>query len=237
MRPGAFIPVWREHRYLPLVLEQAELCPGPVIVLHQDKPWFWTQPGEPPSGWESPVVGAFNSWRRVSEPGAPRIIEQVERSPSEADTVNYCVSRLKDLGAEVCIRLDSDWLFTLDDMWKIYDTLREARELRTWGCVTWHYWRDFCHAMGVPTMGLTTDGWPPKPCDAMLGVTMYHPAYIHTNEEMREKVSSWGHALDFEKRGFYEKEWVAKNDLAVAPYECPFPPEEIIERLGKAGAL
>lgn len=241
MTPGVFIPVWREHRYLPLVLEQAALCPGPKILYFQDKPWYWTGEGSPPSGWDSGVKDLL----QFAESMSVEVIRR-EKDSCEAETFWNCLRLLKERGADRFINMDSDWLYTFADMRRIYEIVRTEEGTHSFGTLMMTYWRDWTHAMGMPTKRLTCTwmekqpphgGWPEPETSFLIDVVCYHPAYVHTNEEIKEKVQGWEHAEYFRDRKFLEKEWFPGDDSLVKPYRCSAPPKEITDRLRRCGAL
>ena len=245
MKIGCFCPVWRESRYLPLILEQMALCPGPALITWQDKPLFWYGKGEPPSGHADPKM------RALLEPDLrPDIfIHKIDQAPRGEKFGGYAkmlaegFDFLRSRGVETVVMMDADWIFSLNDMREIYRVmLKDWAHPHYFDTQARFYWRDWNHLFA--STGITV-GFPVTSSPFARGSEptiklpqmCYHPAYVLTDEEMHDKVKAWGHADDFERRGFYEKEWLAKDDSLVKPYDADItPPADVIERLIKHGA-
>lgn len=253
---GVILPVWRESRYLGCVLEQAQLCPGPVYVLWQDKPLWWYGEGEAPSGHNSrvrDVLAEFKGIDVLKMDRAPQSGEQVKGPDGDlaavyggyANLIKMGFSLLQNRGVKKVVLFDSDWLMTIDDTLKFFKGCEE--HLSDYARVeARHYWRDW-QTVYADT-GITT-AFPiefPKileipeftrPNHTIPDVMCYHPSYVLTDEEMYEKVHAFGHADYHKQRGFYEKEWLAKDDSIVKPWKTDIElPVDLVVRLKKWGA-
>lgn len=242
MKMGVCCPVWTETRYLPLVLEQMSLCLGPKLVLWQDQPLYWLGEGPAPSGHASRVaayVGDFPNIRFSLLDHAP----EGEHGGFNA-LVRMGAECLHAMDADIIVWMDSDWLYTLDDVKRLYATIQDANSPSYYGVNARHYWRDFNWLM-ADTGILAAFPWNHDYFAAerslptvSLTITCYHPSYVLSDEEMYRKVHSFGHAPYFKERGFYEKEWTGRDDSLVKPKPTDtFLPTDIYKRLIEAEAL
>lgn len=240
---GSFALVWAEDRYLGPVLEQIQLCPGPKVVVWQDQPLYWLGEGSPLSGHNSKVKDVLAEF-----PDIPVI--KVERAPSVdqfggfLSLIDSTFQWLIERGAENMVIMDSDWLMTKADTARFYDGIQEPAMY--YETDARHYWRDWNTLYAdTPIHSVYPKEFPnihvsPRPCPTkkIPGVMCYHPSYVLTDEEMYRKVNSWGHAPLFKERGFYEKEWLPKNDSIVNPWPTDVQlPDELKQTLIKWGAL
>lgn len=240
MKIGTCCPVWKETRYLPLVLEQMSLCPGPKLLLWQDQPLYWLGNGAAPSGHLSEVgmmAAEFPEIEVVTMDHAPRDGEDAPFG-GFASLAEMAFARLRAQGVEVVIWTDSDWLFRLADIKDLYARIEASSEPKYWAVKGKHYWRNFRATMdtGDITAGFPIQRpnlWHPYDESEMIRteIICHHAAYVLTNHEMYDKVHSWGHAPLFKERGFYEKEWLAHNDTLVKPQPADPPPDEILTRI------
>lgn len=248
MKLGVCCPVWKETRYLPLVLEQMALCPGPQLLLWQDKPLYWLGTGPAPSGFASEVGKIAAQFPSVE-------VVKIEQAAHGDETEPFGgflqlalagFKQLNDRGVGRVLWLDTDWLFDLYDMQRLYAFLAEAPQQPPLFAVTArHYWRDFHHTMSTgdvtvarpSTSAGLLDHYEEKDM-VRLNIMLYHAAYVWTDSEMYDKVHSWGHAPLFKERQFYEKEWLGRDDSLVKPQLADYClPSSIVDRLNKYEAL
>lgn len=243
---GTCCPVWCESRYLPLILAQMDLCPGPKVVLWQDKPLYWFGTGEAPSGFNSDV-GRCLSW-------FPRIeVVQLHKASTNPEApfggfvelAKLAFSWLKQRGVTTVVWFDSDYIFSVADTIKLYEEADKNDRPPLLAVKARHYWRDFKHTMSTGDVSLV------RPVDdpdlwrhydesdiQRLPLTMYHPAYVMSDEEMYRKVNSWGHAPLFAERRFYENEWIGGDESKVGPQPADIQPSaDVMFRLKSWGAL
>jgi hypothetical protein len=244
---GAYTLVWKESRYLELVIQQMAILPGKSIILWQDLPLYWLGEGAPPSGHSDPRMRELMDMARtrgidvIPIKQAPR----VEPYGGYIELMKEGSKRLGDAGYETVMILDSDWIFDLNEFYDLCADIQHDNDPAYYNVNLKNYWRTFHYTMAVGTVTLA---FPPSMVgyhDAVkrlgptrnLPYTCFHPSYVWTNREMYDKVNSWGHASYFKDRGFYEKEWLVGNDSLVKPMPAEPPPPAIMERLRRAGAL
>ena len=243
MRIGTACPVWQEQRYLPLVLEQMVRCPGPKIVLWQDQPLHWLGEGHAPSGHQSRVKDILAQFPEVE-------VILMDRAPDDGiyggfkNLGEMGFALLKERDADLVVWQDSDWIFDLDEIDQFYTDLVKSETPIRWAVNARHYWRDFYHTMatGGITVAFPVDvGLFDVYTEADIRRTpymCYHPAYVMPDEEMYLKVHSWGHAPLFKERGFYEKEWLGKDDSLIKPQPADvLPSPAVVRRLHNWGAI
>ena len=239
MKIGTFCLVWKEARYLPLVLEQMSLCPGPALLYWQNYPWFWYGKGPAPSGHDSAVADIVKQFPKIE-------VIKVDRFPAEMASQNAAFQEMRRRGMDVTARFDSDWLVELDAMQRFYDAVSDSEKACSWNIKAQHYWRNFrtIHAAGLIRCAVPSSEnhtWvPERSDDQWLDDWCYHASYVWTDEEIYDKVHSWGHADTFqgEKRDFYRDEWLGKNDAHwnARPADKTLP-DEIVSRLRNWNAL
>ena len=236
---GTVCPVWQEHRYLPLVLEQMQLCDGPKLVIWQDKPLYWFGQGDPPSGHQSRVRDVLAQFPKIE-------VMKIDRAPfgEEGGFMNLSkigATHVATQGADLVFWYDSDWLYSLNDTLQLYRDVHAGSKPR-WATRARHYWRDFYHTMDDRDLYVvfSVDGVVHEPgLESELQRTEYigyHAAYVLTDEEMYLKINSWGHAPLFKERQFFEKEWLAHDDSLVKPEPSQPPPDDVLVRLKEWGA-
>lgn len=249
MKIGTVCPVWAETRYLPLVLEQMSLCPGPALVVWQDKPLYWEGEGHAPSGHRSGVEDILARFPKIE-------VMKIDHAPPGPAGEEFGGFKWLQKMAFVYMKAtykvdailwsDSDWLFDLNMMQQFYYELEVAEvDRKLWSVEARHYWRDFGHTLAdSPVTAVFPIDVPHLWSDYTEDqihrsrYTLYHPAYILTDAEMYQKVCSWGHAPLFKERGFYEKEWLPKNDSIVNPKPSDVVPSaNVWDRLKKWNAL
>lgn len=239
-------PIWKETRYLPLVLEQMALCPGPQLLMWQDNPLYWLSDKPVPSGFASKVGELVKSYSTIE-------VIKMDHAPKDkadapfggfAGLAEVAFSMLKNKGIDVVIWTDSDWLFDLNELNWLYQRMTNYTETKWWAVEARHYWRSFAQTMATTgiTVGFPTDKpdlWHYSEEDIVrMPIYCYHPAYVLSDEEMHDKVNSWGHAPLFQERKFYKNEWLAKNDSIVDPKPADLlPPKSVMDRLSRYGAL
>lgn len=236
MRIGCFCPVWCEGRYLPLVIEQMELCPGPALLLWMDEPFHWYGKGPAPSGWASSVKSALPEHRTV--------VCLPAQAHSDLETNQLAYDWMREQGVEVVVRFDSDWLFTLADTATLYKHLQglpDPGPIKRWNTKGVHYWKTWDRVYDSVVIGIASPIDEPNTWQAFtpgtigqIPVTCYHPSYVLTDEECYRKVHSWEHAKSFHEAGFYKKQWLIDSMPTSAGLG---PPPSIMERLAKHGAL
>lgn len=230
---GAWTVVWRESRYLPLVLEQLECVPGPVVIVHCDRPFFWTADSPEPSGHASKVSAILADWPYLSR--FAEVVKQVEHVSTEDVLRNYATRRLRELGADVAQWVDSDFLMDMLDFERLVATMA-ADEPRCWTVRARHYWRNWQtlyskgnFRMGYPTEAVWLDDGSfdrrfeetAKHCD----VVVHHPSYALSDQEVHDKVHAFYHAPLFKTQRFWEK-WLsgeADKEQKLEPADLPIP--------------
>lgn len=248
---GVVLPVWQESRYLPLVLEQMALCPGPKIVLWQDQPLHWlAEDRGAPSGWNSKVKGVLAEFPTIE---VIKMDHAPVRVPYGVDDTEYggfsslgelALSLLRERGVGAMAWIESDWLLTYAATEWMFTRMAIAPTTeKFWWADGHNYWRDFKHSEGQPNLsigiGYDTDCkslWENRCGDPrrvqLEGVTIYHPGWVLSEEEVFNKVHSWGHAPYYKARGFYVNEWLAKDDSRMGIWDVNFElPTEIITRM------
>lgn len=250
MKVGTVLPLWKEYRYLELVLEQMVLVPGPRLVVWQNAPLYWLGNGPAPSGHR------HERTRKLLAKYEDQVeIMKIDRSPDVNDEFGgfkwiqqMAYKRLREEhGVELVFWQDSDWLFELGPLETLFNLWREAPvDGRLWNVPTQHYWRDFNHTFDTKpvTIGYPSDvphNWGSYQESDMIRLSepmLHHPAYVLSDAEMYDKVHSWGHAPLFVAENFFEKVWIGRNEAGrIDPKPAPPLPREIAERLKRAGAL
>ncbi len=240
---GAASWVWKENRYLPLVLEQLEVVAehGPAIIIWNRWPFYWFGKGPVPDAYTDEKMQALLH----GYPGRISIYlnetKYYELPDGPKDTVNMGVSILRKLGAEMELLLDTDHLLRLDDVPRIIEAV--SSKACFWRTEGTHYWRDFRTAHGVTgvRLGFPTDiRWPfsteeEETQQTIPGVHTYHPSWVLSDDEVEQKCATWGHAVGFRH---FCKEWLSgEADAKQKLTEVAPPPTDIMERLKLHGAL
>ena len=253
---GVVCPVWQESRYLPLILEQMSLCPGPKIVLWQDQPLHWmAEDRSAPSGFASKVkdiLPLFPSIEVIKMDHAP------VRTAYGADDAEYGgftsltrmgLQLLRERGVDVLVWADSDWILELSEMQRLVETLAVSDPSTTLHQIGGHnYWRDFKHSEGQRELDIGIayntrlasifDVACADPNRVKLDILCHHPGWVLSEEEIFNKLHSWGHAPYYKARGFYENEWLKKDDSRIGVFDVDWEiPAEIVDRLTKWDCL
>lgn len=246
---GTVMPVWKEWRYLPLVIEQMLLCPGPKLIVWQDQPLYWLGNGPAPSGHQHEKTA------RVLESCANEIeVMKITHAPVLSDEFGgfkwiqqMAYEHLRSKGADLIFWQDSDWLFDLEPLKGFFRQVAETPvDGKLWSVPTQHYWRDFEHTMSTSPVTIAypwniPSNWSHYEESDMRRLEspmLYHAAYVLSDAEMYDKVHSWGHAPLFKDRQFYEKEWIGGDDSQVKPEIANHvPPIGVVRRLINAEAF
>jgi hypothetical protein len=229
-RVGAFTMVWRETRYLPLVLEQLSYgCVDLPVVIWNDQPYYWYGEGSaPPSGHASKVGDLLAVFSHLP------VIRLTGHSDTETVLRNVATKYLREEGAEVIQWVDSDFLFDFDDWRKLCAAMSESAPA-CWTVRARHLWRNWQTTystgnfrIGYPAVAEWNDGSfdriyeeNARHCD----VVCWHPSYALSDQEVHDKVKAWFHAPLAEEAHWWERwksrDWDREQDLKPLDIEVP----------------
>ncbi len=206
MRFGAAIPVLNEWRFLPAVVGQ--LLKGGVervFILRNTRAFS----GAP--AILAPIPKAIHML------GMDTRVTIVEGDwPSEHDTRNYGMEKLAQLGMGYVFTVDADEIFSVEAL----TVLKRAVELNTFrslACRFKTYWKSIDYQIDPPEVLVATvlvhrdqrferlrmfEGEQ----TAINQFAMHHLSYVRTDEEMRQKIATYGHA-DEVMEGWFESVW------------------------------
>jgi hypothetical protein len=208
MRFGAAIPVLNEWRFLPAVIGQ--LLKGGVeriLILRNTRPFCGERVILTPIPF---AVRVAASDRRVT------IVEG--DWPSEHDTRNYGQEQLARLGMDYVFTVDSDELFSVTAM----DVLKRAvvvNKFRSLACRFKTYWKSIDYQIDPPEVLVATVLVHRDQRFERLRMfageqvainqfAMHHLSYVRTNEEMQQKIRTYGHANEIVE-GWFDDVWIA----------------------------
>mgnify|MGYP001573043948 FL=1 len=160
---------------------------------------------------------------------------------------NYATKGLREMGADVALWQDSDFLVDLSEFDRLVETMA-ADEPRCWTVGARHYWRDWQTTysrgnfrMGYPTAATWADGSFDRKFEETAkhaDVMVHHPSYVFSDKEIHDKLSSWFHAPLAKEARWWER-WQSRDwdrDQDLQPLDVPIP-AGILERLQRHGCL
>lgn len=223
MKLGVMITAFNEPRFIKPVIEQFKGLP--VVVAVSKLPWHGEIEADNTSelAWESSANTFDGTW------------------PSEADQRNFCMRELRT--CDYVLVCHADTFFTQEDIKKIKKFVKTAKE-RQYDIQTKMYWKDLDTIVKpdpiLPAMLIRNDVRfkhniiiEDQQVDAPIvpDVICHHLSWAKTDEEVRTKLATYGHADEIVPNWF-EDVWLKDKDIDFAPtnpsdykfkekYSCP----------------
>jgi len=205
MKVGVVTPAYNEERLIGACIKQFDGFPIEHLVLISKTPW--NGPHYPPDKTEE----------IAKKLGATVIVGNF---PPDEGQRHAGLDYFKEKGFSWCLIVDADELYTKEDIKKILNFLKDA-DGEIYRCDKMYvYFKNLDH-IAIKKNG--EDHIPPviamKPhqrlihirdvnCPtANIPVTLYHLSYIRTNNELKKKISSWGHSHEIVP-DWYENIWL-----------------------------
>jgi hypothetical protein len=215
MRFGAAIPVLNEWRFMPAVVGQ--LLKGGVervLILRNTRPFCG----------DSVILTPIPTAMRVA--ALDKRVTIIEGDwPSEHDTRNYGQEKLAQLGMDYVFTVDSDEIFSVEAL-NVLKLAVELNKFRSLACRFKTYWKSIDYQIDPPEVLVATvlvhrdqrferlrmfSGEQ----TAINQFAMHHLSYVRTDDEMKQKLATYGHA-DEVVEGWFDavwKAWDADRDM------------------------
>ena len=220
MKIFAMCPIYDDVRWLKEAVEGAYSVLDRIYLFVADHPWHGASPRD----------GAIEKTRRAitSLADPDHKIEVVaDIWPNEETTRNEAIRIFREAGADYCMMLDSDEIWSSVDLDRMKRVIAASPEVQYWYTHWYIYWKDRLHRIehgGTPLVFVKLDGqariaWLRTPLQGGISHTidaaMHHMAYVRTDEEIQNKVRSitaaHGTANDWFERVW--KGWDLNHDL------------------------
>lgn len=208
---GVQITAFNEERFIQPVMKQFEDLVDEIVVAVSEKPWY---------GDIDPDNTYFLACRVV-----PEAVVISGTWKNEAEQRNFCMDKLQD--CDYVLVCHADTFFKRSDIKKIIDFIQTATE-RQYDIPSLMYWKDFDTTIFpdpiIPAMLIRKDVRfkhniiiEDQVVDApQVPVTCHHLSWAKTNEEVKTKLATYGHATEIIP-DWYEKVWLGDQKTSLSP--------------------
>lgn len=187
----------------------------------------------------SPVPWTYNPQARktMSNTVDPDILKQSKYADKielitgtwdrEHEQRNACLKKAKEDGFDFLLIHDADEYYIHEDYERMLQTIADHPEhdyYATPWCTFWKSWdyilvneqKSIIHGYPNVAMNCKRDVWfshlrnpSPGASAYFLDGLCYHGSYVLNDEEVYRKISSWGHALDFDREAWFQNKWLS----------------------------
>jgi hypothetical protein len=148
---------------------------------------------------------------------------------TEEEQRNSCVDAANRDGMDYLIIHDADEFYFHDQFKKIINYIKENPDYDYYKIAWYCFWKSFNYIL-LDADGHQIAGYPefainlkrgvrfeskrrPNKRNNILTITestgiCYHGSYVLTNEELLQKINTWGHTNDFNKEFWYSEKWL-----------------------------
>lgn len=207
MRVSLCCITYNDHRFIRPFIKQIPEWVEKIVFCVSEMPW---------NGLKSP--DEHKTWEEIDIANDPRVEKYRLPWRSEDNQRTWGLAKLYDY--DWVIILDTDEFITAGD----WETFRKCLETAHLG---WNnmvaelvtYWKDFDHVFDpsdthIPTIAVrpkrlvffdkrcTTDSMQNK-----VPFRVHHLSWVRTDEEVRQKIQNYAHAMDFNQDLWYNEVW------------------------------
>jgi GT2 family glycosyltransferase len=186
---------------------------------------IWFLVGERP--WNGEATDQAPLLERIASlPDAAHKIRIVRGNwPDEASQRNAGLALVREAGDDYCLVLDADEIYDADQLAQAVTLVRENPQIDCWRASCFTYWKSYRYRVDPPeavtapivvrsgTGRFVENRMYEAPAHANLPLetlAFHHMSYARTDEQIRRKITTFGHARDVVP-GWFENVWLRWN--------------------------
>lgn len=222
MKIATHVLLFGQDKWIMRNIENAYPHVDMIYIAYSDKPWNYN-PNAKFLYKNSFDLSLIKNSRFIDK---IKIIEGVWAT--EEDQRNACVEAALSDGMEYLIIHDADEFYSHFDFTKIINFIEKNPDHDYYKIGWYCFWKDFNHILLDEKGGMIT-GYPEFCINLKQGVRFqskrrpnktehivipndrgicYHGSYVLTDEELLQKINTWGHTNDFNKDHWYKNVWL-----------------------------
>jgi len=223
MQIAAHVLAYNVSRFIQPVLRNIEPFVDKIYVAHSTRPWAYVRRADQ-TKINPTTVGEIRAI------GIGPKLEILEGDwPDEESMRNDCLSRAKGEGFDWLITQDADEFYEEQSWQRIRSILLHSANEEHFVTTWYNFWKS-SHYVLLNASGAikgTNAGFALR-CRSDLKFTdkrltnstrsrivdcpCYHYAYVMNDAEMLEKISTWGHAAEFNTKRWFRNKWMNWNE-------------------------
>lgn len=233
MKFATHVVLFGQDKWIMRNLENAYPHVDRIYIAYSDKPWTYNPAAR----------GAYKNSFNLDIIRDSKFIDKItiiegEWATEEAQR-NACVDAANNDGMDYLIIHDADEFYFHDAFEKIKEFIVANPNTELFKIGWYCFWKSFNNVLlsrdrhwitGYPEFAINlkrgirfiskrrpNNGKSPNiitTIPAEIG-ECYHGSYVLTNEELLQKINTWGHAMDFNKEKWYKEKWLAWDESPI----------------------
>lgn len=226
MQVAAQILSYNVNRFIESCIEHSIDFIDQIYIAHSELPWGYNQEARE-TKINPTTLDMLKSVAKLHE-NCSKITIISGDWLTEESMRNDCLKAAISDGADWLLILDADEFYTPQSWHQIRDKLNSSPNSNHFNSTWYNYWKspqyviqdkfgsikqtNASFALRCKTDSYFVNKRIPSPSiDGTLDFPCHHFGYVMSNEEMEEKIRTWGHSTEFNHRAWLELKWLGWN--------------------------
>ena len=219
MKFGTHIPLFGQDKWIMKNIENAYPHVDKIFIAYSNLPW----------NYNSEARNIYNNSFDIKNIVESKFRDKIEIIYGdwlkEEDQRNACVDKAKEFGINYLMIHDADEFYFNHEFVNMLNFIKNHPNYDIYTVPWICFWKSFTYALvddnnnmivGYPQVWINLDRNvrfvnKRKPSGSniinIIGTICYHASYVLTDEELLEKLKTWGHHNDFNVNEWYENVW------------------------------